>query len=172
MKTIDLRDYPYPALILPCESGIIFEQQVRGTGCDHRKIEGVLLPHPALLSPQVKTGLEAIHPGCFDIVTWDEACKVDDMLKMNHVPLDVIKERREESTEAWLHVRIAAKDIQWPFRPGSSYVWSYREFAKKIKPDITEAEVERALDWRVFVDMHMLADFAGQEAILTWENCD
>ena len=172
MKTIDLRDYPYPALILPCQSGIIFEQQVRGLDCTHQKIEGILLPHPALLSPQVKTGLEAIHPGCYRSVTFDEACKVDDMLKMNCVPLDVIKEKRDESSEAWVHVRISAKDIQWPFKPSSSEIWNYREFAKKFKPDVTEAEVAKALDHRVFVDMHMLADFAGQEAILTWENCD
>jgi hypothetical protein len=172
VRTIELLNYPYPALILPCESGVIFEQQVAGNRCDHRKVEGILLPHPALQNPYVAKALEAIHPGCCSEVTFDEACKVDDMLKMQHIPIDVIKERRKESTEAWMHVCVSAKDIQWPFIHGRSETSSYMRFAKKLNPDITEQEVEKALDWRVFVDTHMLADFAGMEAILTWENCD
>lgn len=172
MKTIALRNHPYPALILPYPSGITIKQQVAGLATEHRSVEGIFLPLPV---PRHRlklfmSALEAIHPGCYSEVTWDEACKLDDALKEYNIPLDVNKDKRKESTEAWVYARLFGKDDKWTLKPSSDS--SYIKFAKKIKPDVTEAEIEAAYSWHIFVNLDMLEDFAGEEAILTWENCD
>jgi hypothetical protein len=172
LKTVDLLNYPYPALILPYPSGIMIKQQVAGLATEHRSVEGIFLPLPvpAHRLKLFMSALEAIHPGCYSEVTWDEACKLDDVLKQYNIPVDVNKGKRKESTESWVYVRLFGKDDKWPLKPSSDS--SYIKFAKKIKPDVTDAEIEAAYSWRIFVNLDMLADFAGQEAILTWENCD
>lgn len=172
MKTITLRNYPYPALILPYPSGIAIEQQVAGMATEHRSVEGIFLPLPVASHrlDNFMSALEAIHPGCYSEVTWDEACKLDDALKAYDIPLDVNKDKRKESTEAWVYVRLFGKDDKWPLR--RSWDSSYKKFAKKIKPDVTDTEIEAACSWDIFINLDMLEDFAGEEAILTWENCD
>lgn len=174
-KTIDLREYPYPALILPCESGILFEQQTGGLACSHHQIEGLFLPLPVQSHNlhMFMEALEVIHPGCYGhSLTFEEACKLDDaVIKRYNVPLEVNKEKRGESTEAWVHVRIMGKDDKWPYRPGSSELWDFQRFAKKMKPDITKEEIIQILHKNI-LECSTLADFAGEGAILTWENCD
>lgn len=174
MKTINLRWYPGPALIVPCSSGVNIEQQVGGISCVQKSVEGIFLPLPL----QAETlryfvrNLEAIHLGCWgEEITFQEACKLDDMLKMYNMPVEVIKEKRKGSTEAWVHVRIMGKDDKWTLRPNSSELWEYHKFAKTLKPDIREKEVLQLLEKNI-LENNMFHDFAGEEAILTWENCD
>lgn len=175
MKTIDMMSYPYPCLIIPCKSGIIIKQQTGGLSCTHHEVEGIVLPLPmqGYDLHQFMNALEVLHPGCYgNSLTFEEACKLDsNVIKRYNVPLEVNKEKISESTEAWVYVRIMGKDDKWPYRPGSSEVWGYKRFAKKIKPDITEEEVVQLLTTNI-LENPMLADFAGEEAILTWENCD
>lgn len=175
MKIINLRSYPYPSLILPCESGITFEQQTGGLSCTQHSIEGMLLPLPVQGHGlhMFMEALEVLHPGCYGrFLSYEEACKLDsDVIKRYNIPLDVVKEKREKSTEAWVYVRIMGKDDKWLYRPNSSTIWDYQRFARRLKPDITEEEIVQILE-RNILECSALADFAGEEAILTWENCD
>src|SRR5256885_4547714 len=175
MKTIALYNYPDPALILPCESGIIFEQQTGGLSCTHHKVEGIFLPLP-VTSRNLRMfmeALEVLHPGCCGhSLTFEEAGKLDDdVIKRYNVPLEVNKERREESTEAWVHMRIMGKGDHWPYRASSSLIWDYKRLIERFKPDVTEDEISKAINDNI-LECSALADFAGQDAILTWENCD
>src|SRR5256885_17198112 len=110
MKTIALYNYPYPALILPCESGIIFEQQTGGLSCTHHKVEGIFLPLP-VTSRNLRMfmeALEVLHPGCCGhSLTFEEAGEINCVgIKRYTVPYEVNKERREERTKEWGHMRI------------------------------------------------------------------
>lgn len=174
MKTIHLQDYPYPALILPCASGIEIEQQTGGRHPVEHRIEGLFLPLPLREHELLffMEALEAIHPGCGCPVMVEEGHKMNDSLRMHGIPLAVDFDRRMESTEAWLHVQIMGKGDKWYLRPNSSTLHSYQQFARGLKPDITKEEVDRLLDQNLLGNLSMLADFAHAPAILTWENCD
>lgn len=175
MKTIDIMSYPYPSLIIPCASGITIEQQTGGPACSHHKVEGLWLPMPVTGHnlPLFTEALQVLHPGCYGhSLTFEEACKLDsNVIKRYSIPLEVDKEKLEESTEAWVYVWIMGKDDRWLYAPDSSTIYNYKQFARAIQPDITEDEVVQIIQ-RNILEYPALADFAGQEAILTWENCD
>jgi len=170
---IDLRNYPYPALLFPCTSGMIIEQQTGGLACIQHEIEGMFLPLPVQELPFFIEALTILHPGCCGrTLTFDEACKLDhSVLKRYNLPLEVNQEKRGISTEAWVHVRIMGKDDHWPYQPDSSTLQMYQRFARKIKPNMTREEIVHTIITNT-LECPILSDFAGQEAILTWENCD
>lgn len=142
-RVIYLCEYPYPMLILPWPSGVVIAVQAGGDACTERSVEGLFLPLPIRQIENRQENdlttlaqhLEALHPGCRDRpITKEEADRIDSAFAVCAVPILVNRERLQESTEAWLPVRIRETEA----------VYGYDE----------------------------LNDFAGMEAVLTWQNCD
>jgi hypothetical protein len=140
---ICLCEYPYPMLILPWSSGVAIAVQAGGTACSWRSIEGLILPLPIRQIDnrqendlmRLAERLDALHPGCAGRpITEEEADRLDVAFVACALPIIVNRARLQESTEAWLPVRIR------------------------------EAEAVNGYD--------ELSDFAGMEAVLTWQNCD
>jgi hypothetical protein len=146
MKQVNLFGYPYPLLIIPCQSGMFITTQAGGLHCKHPSIEGIILPVPFAQYEPFNDQLEKFkdameldaNPGCGDIytssdVTIEEADRTDAVFEKHQVPLKVNRDKLNESMEAWLYVHLQ------------------------------EGECDAD---------DIIKDFVGQEAILTWENCD
>ena len=140
---ICLCEYPYPLLILPRPCGVVIAVQAGGIACTWRSVEGLIVPLPIRQIDnrqdndltRLAERLEALHPGCAGRpITDEEADRLDGAFAACAVSITVNRARLQESTEAWLPVRIR------------------------------EAEAVNGYD--------ELSDFAGLEAVLTWQNCD
>lgn len=114
---ISLCEYPYPMLILLWPSGGEIAVQCGGDACTERSVEGRFLPLPIRQRENNKQEndlttlaqhLEALHPaGCRDRpITEEEADRIDSAFVVCAVPILVNRARLQESTEAWLPVRI------------------------------------------------------------------
>ena len=176
-RTIGLYQYSHPVLIYPCSSGIIFEVQCGGMVCRTQSVEGVMLPiqfhDVAERFQRLTAGLEELEPGCFGkTITPQEADALDALFIECWVPLVVNRDRLQESTEAWLPVRIRRKEERWLPAKDEDEITAFIEAARIIKPDRDEQEIRATLDACRAGDMHVLGDFAGEEAILIWANCD
>lgn len=130
-------------LILPWPSGVKIGAQAGGVACAERSVEGLLVPLPIrqLYNRQendlmmLAQRLDALHPGCAGRpITAEEADRLDAAFMECAPTIMVNRARSQESTEAWLPVRIREAEA----------VNGYNE----------------------------LSDFAGMEAVLTWQNCD
>jgi Family of unknown function (DUF6210) len=176
LKTIVLWSYHHPLLILPCTSGVRITNQTGGVSTNHPSVEGVLLPVPGNILGLV-SALEDIHAGCGcsitddeanKSITRDEADKIDAAFIANEIPFTVVRERLLESQEAWLFVRIRDKDECVP-PVSEEFIYSSYALARRYNHNVSLEEI-RAIHEADRTSM--LGDFSGQEAILTWENCD
>lgn len=180
-RRVHFWEYPLPTLIYPCSSGIIFEAQAGGGACTHPEVEGVILPIQLQDTIEnflrLTSGLEEMDPGCHgQQIKTEEANELDLLFVECEIPLVVNRDRMKESTEAWLHVRIRRKDERWLPAKSEKEIQEFIAAAKTFNQcyGISEDEKRiraifdacRAGDWEV------LGDFAGEEAILTWCNCD
>jgi Family of unknown function (DUF6210) len=112
---ICLCEYPYPMLILPWPSGVEIAVQAGGDACTWRSVEGLFLPLPIRQIDNRQENdlttlaqhLEALHPGCRERpITKEDADRIDSAFAVCAVPILVNRARLQESTEAWLLVRI------------------------------------------------------------------
>ena len=110
-----LCEYPYPMLILPWHSGVQIGVQAGGVACTERSVEGLFVPLPIghLYNRQenelmrLAERLEALHPGCAGRpITAEEADRFDAAFVECFLPIIVNRGRLQDSTEAWLSVRI------------------------------------------------------------------
>lgn len=88
----------------------------------------------------------------------DEADQLNDLLRAARLPLSVVRDRLERSTEAWVWVRIAGDVAAW------EHEYAYAR-APKDEASVPRPPTGYRFQW-------MLAALAGTEVVLTWENCD
>jgi hypothetical protein len=112
MKRADLFSLTQPALIIPCQSGVLYMQQCGGTACLQRQLEGALVPidydyllenykeslqyHLASLFPESNPG----------VVTEEHAEQIQRMLDRSPLTrgIKVDHSRLADSVESWLYV--------------------------------------------------------------------
>ena len=133
---------PWPMLLIPWPSGVLFEIQTNGVLCFPMQVEGLCLPldQGEWLEPYVFD----LHPGCCALrgdldpelfsgeegLQEQEASALDALFHECHLALAVNRLRCQESCEAWVHVQIIPN-----------------------------------------TDL-MLKGFGEREGILIWQNCD
>jgi hypothetical protein len=103
----DIYDLVQPALILPLRTGVIYNQQTAGHGCNQNEIEGALLPIPEQFltkellriasedDPITDAGADAIDRSWKDI-------------NSGVIHLMVDRQRLLDSEEAWVFVKVIA----------------------------------------------------------------
>ena len=100
------------ALIVPEETGVVFTNQVNGTACEHREIEGILIPINNDCAPEnYQDLLETKLCALFDDAAWGpftqrKANEIDAVLKAYAETrgIKVDRSRLRESVEAWVYV--------------------------------------------------------------------
>ncbi len=113
--TILLWDLDYAGLLIPCSSGIIYQNQTGGNTCLQDSLEGVFVP----LASEPMNHLEALHGFFFEGPKWAGACArgidedtavfIDILLARTpaYSGIRVNRGRLKDSHEAWIWVMIA-----------------------------------------------------------------
>lgn len=102
----------WSALIIPCQTGIVWSNQVGGTACGHPEMEGILLPlsgHHEVVD-RLPSGRLIMENQCHEVYDAGvvsallSSMRLDDLLE----PLPVDKQTGEfaKMSEAWVPVRI------------------------------------------------------------------
>lgn len=105
-----LIEHPWPMVLVPWSSGVVFRVQCGGRGCYQLDLEGVCLP--LVNGERLNRELTALHPGCAQPISLIEANLLDEILHDVHGDslMTIDRDRLSESYEAWVHVIIQA---QW-----------------------------------------------------------
>ena len=142
MLEVELYQHPWPMVLIPWSSGVMFTVQTSGLLVLPRSVEGICLP--LYRGEYISERLDSLghnHPGCCVDNTGDieelphatdsiDADVLDEIFQETHVPLKVDRQKLNDSCEAWVYVHVL---------PNNNL---------------------------------LLAAFVGQEAIFTWANCD
>ncbi len=100
---------PWPTIIIPSQSGVIFEVRCGCLAAYRRQLEGFYLPIYGRYDLSLPQRLLELHPGCCgEPLTSKEADELDALFAELQIPLKVIRTRLADSTEAWVHVEIIA----------------------------------------------------------------
>lgn len=101
--TILLYDLEQPALIVPWSTGLIYQNQTAGVGCNQREAPGALVPIPGyILTPAV------LQMENREWLTRDDADNIDQSW-LNHpdfvIRMTVDRDQLNQSEEAWIYVK-------------------------------------------------------------------
>jgi len=110
-----LYDLTQPALIIPRKTGITYSNQVDGTSCKHRELEGFLIPID--YDYRLENGKESLSYALCSLFTEDSASsitketaeKIQNILNLKSGisnDIEVNWNKLDASCEAWLHVKI------------------------------------------------------------------
>lgn len=132
-----------PALVIAWKSGVVYQNQVRGTFCDQLELEGILAPldfEPSEVEELMRITTEQYS------ISEELADQIDAMLhrRLSIKFISVDRERLKESCEAWVFVKLGAM-------PAEDSCDSYPR------------------EDNYYGD---LFGFAGCRAVLTWANSD
>lgn len=98
---------PWPTIIIPWPSDVIFDVRCGCLAAYRRQLEGFYLPIYGRYDLSLPQHLLELHPGCCgEPLTSKEADGLDALFAELQIPLKVIHTRLAESTEAWVHVEV------------------------------------------------------------------
>jgi hypothetical protein len=114
MKRADLFSLTQPALIIPCQTGVLYTQQCGGTACMQRHMEGALVPidYDHLLEnykESLEYHLESLFPeGNPGVVTEEHVEHIQRMLDGSPFTrgIKIDHSRLADSVESWLYVTV------------------------------------------------------------------
>jgi hypothetical protein len=175
---IQLSDLEELALIVECDSGVIYTNQAGGTFCMQPKAEGALVPlgndchiedrlHAFFANPDVPAiGLQPAHADALDLIlrTPEEPFVVTPTFF-----LEVDRSRLDDSMEAWLYVTIVACPDEHliaytQYRDGTisrTATLSGREWSPDDQPELGP-----------HATLYPFSGFGRRPAVLTWANSD
>ena len=98
---------PWPTIIIPWPSGVIFDVSCGCLAAYHRQLEGFYLPIYGQYDLSLSKRLLELHPGCCgEPLAVEEADRLDALFAEFQIPLKAIRTQLAESTEAWVHAEI------------------------------------------------------------------
>jgi hypothetical protein len=102
---------PWPTIIIPWPSGVIFEVRCGCMAADRRQLEGFYLPIYGRYDLTLPKRLRELYPGCWDEpLSASSADRLDALFAELQIPLKVIRAQLAESIEAWVHVEVINSD--------------------------------------------------------------
>lgn len=114
-KIVKLWDMCGVGLIVPGDTGVVFTNQVGGTMCDHRSLEGIFIPINVGLPEKYFQDLltKVFETSKNGNLTYIESQKINAVLLDSKFTqgITVDEERLSESVEAWVYVRIHETEL-------------------------------------------------------------
>lgn len=135
MIRVLLYEHVGTGLIIPASTGVVYVNQVGGTTCDQRELEGVFVPigNDVSLEGQLISAENELFDafrGSGQPFSVADADRFDALVqayaRAHWIPMGLVRgdrERLEQSTEAWVHVIVDDGDpgmpvsgVRWPAR--------------------------------------------------------